>query len=165
MHVDGKTAEGRTGALRPLRACPTTFASSDVGIGAVAITPAAVVEWLTCGAEIAVAFRLIREPLWAVERAVLPVDTVARSYVGSDVPIRQPLQELSVPVRRIRRHRVWLPSLPLRETCEHVLRGNGLLAHARCRRLHAHDHAAGIVDQIVVVVTEASRGSTLSRLG
>src|SRR5438309_1206795 len=49
MHVDGKTAEGRAGALRPLRACPTTFAGSDVGIGAVAITPAAVVEWLPCG--------------------------------------------------------------------------------------------------------------------
>ena len=60
MHVDGKTAEGR-GALRPLRACPTTFAVSDVGIGAVAITPATVVEWLTCGAEIAFAFRLISE--------------------------------------------------------------------------------------------------------
>ena len=34
--------------------------------------------------------------------------------------IRQPLQELPVPVGRVGRHRFWLSSLPLRETSEHV---------------------------------------------
>src|SRR6266851_663281 len=111
MHVDGKAAECRAGALRSLRAGTTPFAGSDVGIGAVTNTPAAVVELLSCRAAIAVAFRLISKTLWAVERAVLSVDTVAGSHVGSDVPIRQPLQKLPVPVRRIRRDRVWRSSL------------------------------------------------------
>ena len=97
MHVDGKTAEGRARALWPLRARAAPFAGSDVDISAIAITPAAVVEWLTCGAEIAVALWLIGEPLRAVERAVLSVNTVARSHVGSDVPIRQPLQKFPCP--------------------------------------------------------------------
>jgi hypothetical protein len=49
MHVDGKTAECCAGALRSLRARPTTFAGSDVGVGAIPSTPAAVVELLPCG--------------------------------------------------------------------------------------------------------------------
>src|ERR1035438_1519070 len=102
MHVDGKTAEGCAGALRSLRACPTTFAGSDVGIGAISSAPAAVVELLTGGAEIAVAFRLIGKPLRAVERAVLSVDTVPRAHIRSDVPLQQPLQKLAIAVGGIR---------------------------------------------------------------
>ena len=102
---------------------------------------AAVVELLPGGTAIAVAFGLIRETLGTVERAVLSVDTVAGSHIGSDAPIRQPLQELPVPVGRVGRHRFWLSSLPLRETGEHVLRGHRFLTHPRRRRLHSHDHA------------------------
>ena len=40
-----------------------------------------------------------------------------------------------------------------------------LLAHARCRRLHAYDRATAIVHQIVVVVTQPSRSSALVRIG
>jgi hypothetical protein len=69
------------------------------------------------------------------------VDTVARPHVRSDLPIRQPVQELPVPVGRIGRHRFWLSSLPLRETCEHVLRGHRFLADARRRGLHSYNHA------------------------
>jgi hypothetical protein len=101
-HVNGKTAEGRARALWPLRARATPFAGSDVDIGAVAITPTAVVELLTCGAAIAVAFRLISEPLRAVERAVFFVDAIAGSHVSSDAPIRQPLQELPVGLPSLR---------------------------------------------------------------
>ena len=42
--------------------------------------------------------------------------------------------------------------------------GHRLLTQARCRRLHAYDHATLIVDQIVVVVTEASWRATLGLL-
>jgi hypothetical protein len=67
MHVDGKTAEGGACALRSLRARTTTFAGSDVDVGTIPSAPAAIVEWLPCGAKIAVTFRLIGEPLGAVE--------------------------------------------------------------------------------------------------
>jgi hypothetical protein len=66
-----------------------------------------IVEGLACGTDIAVAFGLVSKPLRAVVRAVLSVDTVAGSHIRSDAPIRQPLQELSVPVRRVGRHRFW----------------------------------------------------------
>src|ERR1700675_2064812 len=59
-----------------------------------------------------------------VERAVLSVDTVAGSHIGRDASIRQPLQELPVPVGRVGRYLFWLSSLPLPETGEHVLRGH-----------------------------------------
>src|SRR5271157_5778153 len=130
MHVDGKTAEGCASALRSLRTRPTTFAGSDIGIGTILGAPATVVELLACGAEIAVAFRLIGEPLGTVERTVLSVDTVASPHIRSDAPIRQPLQELPVPVGGVGRHRFWFPSLPLGETSDHVLCGHGFLAHA-----------------------------------
>src|SRR5580704_1650317 len=170
MHVDGKTADGCAGALWPLRTWPTTLAGSDVDIGAVAITPTAVVELLTCGTAIAVAFRLTGEPLRAVERAVLSVDTIAGSHVSSDAPIRQPLQELPVAIRCVSRQRFRCSALPLRETCEHVLGGHRLLTHPCCCRLDTHDHAALIVHQIVIVITQpggrpAFRGISRVRIG
>ena len=103
-----------------------------------------------------------------VERAVLSVDTVAGSHIGRDAPLRQPLQELPVPVRCIRGHRFRRSSSPVRETSEHVLCGDRLLTHASGGRLHTHDHATVVVDQIVVVVPQSGRSSTLggvSRIG
>ena len=67
-------------------------------MSAVPSAPPAVVELLACRTEVAVAFRLICKTLGAVERAVLSVDAVAGSHVGSDAPIRQPLQELPVSI-------------------------------------------------------------------
>src|SRR6058998_2399279 len=99
--------------------------------------------------------------MFAVERAVLSVDPVAGSHIGRDAPIRQPLQELPVPVRRVGRYRFWLSSLPLREASEHVLRGHRFLTHPCCRRLYSHDYATVVVDQIVVVVPQPSRRATL----
>src|SRR5260370_619884 len=69
VQMDDKTPEGCTGALRSQRARPTTFAGPNIGIGAVAMTSAAVVEGLTCGTDIAIAFGLISKPLGTVERA------------------------------------------------------------------------------------------------
>src|SRR5258708_23373514 len=145
--MDDKTPQGCTGALRSQRARPTTFAGPNIGIGAVAMTSAAVVEGLTCGTDIAIAFGQISKPLGTVERAVLSVNTVAGSHIMRDAPIRQPLQELPVPARRVCRHRFWLSPLPVRETREHVLRGHVFLAHSRRPCLHSHDHAALIVDE------------------
>src|SRR5262249_27413765 len=115
-----------------------------------------VVQLLPGRTTIAVAFRLISKTLGAVEGAVLALDTVAGSHIRDDAPIRQPLQKLSVPVGRVSRYRFGLSSLPLRKTGEHVLCGHRLLTHPGGRRLHPHDHATLVVDQIVVVVSQAS---------
>jgi hypothetical protein len=44
---------------------------------------------------------------------------------------------------------------------DHVLRGYRLLAQSSRSGLHAHDHAALIVHQIVVVITQPGRRATL----
>src|SRR3989449_11771554 len=121
MHVDGKTAEGCASALRSLRAGTTTFAGSDVGIGAISSAPAAVVEWLTGGAEIAVAFRLIGKPPRAVERAVLFVGNVPRAHIGGDVPVPQPLQKIAIAVGGIRGPPTRVPALSPRGNRRHFL--------------------------------------------
>jgi hypothetical protein len=111
------------GALRFLRTCPTTLAAADIGVLAVANIQADIVKLFSRRKAIAIAFGLIGEPLGTVERTVLSVDTVAGSHITSDAPIRQPVQELPVPVGRVGRYRFWFSILPLRETSEHVLRG------------------------------------------
>src|SRR6266853_1373746 len=163
--VDNKTPKGGTGAVWSLRASPTTFAGSDVGVGTVPMTSAAVVQWLACVTDITVALGLIREPLWTVERTVLSVDTVASPHIRSDAAVHQPLQELPISVCGIGSHRFWFSSLPLRETGEHVLRGDGFLAHARRRGLYSHNHAALIVHEIVVVIPQPSRRAALGGVG
>jgi hypothetical protein len=92
MLVDDQTPEGGTGAVWSERARTTTLAGPYVGIGTVPMTKAAVIEGLACGTDITVAFGLIGEALGTVEWAVLSVDTVAGSHIGSDAPICQPLQ-------------------------------------------------------------------------
>jgi hypothetical protein len=77
------------------------------------------------------------------------------------LPLRQPLRELPVPVRGVSRYRFWLSFLPLRETREHVLCGHRFLTHWCSRCSYPHDYAAVVVDQIVVVVSQPSRGTTL----
>ena len=126
----------------------------------VPVTSATVVQGLARGADVAIVFGFVGETIRAVERAVLSVDTVASSHIGSDAPIRQPLQELPIPIRRVGRHRFWRSSLPLRETDEHVLRGHGFLTQARRRGLPSHNHAAVVIHQVVVVITEACRRAT-----
>src|SRR5271163_5037236 len=123
-------------------------------MGAVPLVAATIVQLLPRRTAIAVAFGLIREPLGSVERAVLSVDAVTGSHIRSDAPVRQPLQELPVSVRRVGGYRVWLSSLPLRETSEHVLRGHRFLTHPCGRRLYSHDYATVVVDQIVVVIPQ-----------
>src|SRR5262249_57212801 len=107
-----------------------TFASPNVSVGPVPQAAATIVQLLPCGTEIAVAFRLIRKMLGTEERAPLSVDTVASSHVRGDIPIGQPLQKLSVPIRAIGCHRFRLSSLPVRQACDHVLRRDRLLTHA-----------------------------------
>src|SRR4029077_3598853 len=138
-----------------------TFAGPDVGIGAVPHAAATIIKLLPRRTAIAVAFGLIREPVGTEEWAVLSVDTVTGSHIGRDTPIRQPLQELPVPVRRVGRNRFCLSSLPLGEASEHVLRGHRFLTHPCCRRLYSHDYATVVVDPIVVVVPQPSRRSAL----
>ena len=53
----------------------------------------------------------------------------------------------------------------MRETGEHVFRSYSLLAQSRRRGLHSHDHTAWVIHEVVVVVTQASRRSTIGGLG
>src|SRR2546429_9768707 len=65
----------------------------------------------------------------------------------------------------IRHYRGRFSSLVCGKTSDHVLGRHRLLAHARRRRLHPHDHTTVIVHQVVVVVTHPSRSSALGRIG
>src|ERR1700737_806200 len=165
IHVNGEILISPTGGLAFLRTCPTTFAAADIGVSAVANIQADIVELFPRRTAIAIAVGLIREPLGTVERAVLSVDTVAGSHIGRDAPIRQPLQELPVPIGRVGRYRFLVSFLPLRETSEHVLRGYRFLTHPCCRRLYSDDHATVVVDQIVVVVPQSGRCPPLGGVG
>src|SRR5215813_11136561 len=136
----------KAGAVRFERAPNATFASSNVNLGPVPQAAATIVQLFPCGTEIAIAFRLIRKTIGTVERAVLPMNTVAGSHVGGDVPLGQPLQKLSVPVGGVGGHRFCLSSLPVCEPCDHALCRHRLLTHPCCRRLHSHDYATGVVD-------------------
>src|SRR5579859_484124 len=113
VHVDGKKAKHSAGALGFERTRSATFAGPDVGIGAVPHAAATIVQLLSRGTAIAVAFGLIRETLGTEEWAVLSVDAVAGPHIMSDAPLRQPVQKLPVPVGRVGGHRFWSLSLPL----------------------------------------------------
>src|ERR1035437_2531326 len=131
-------------------------------MGSIANVEPHIVQLLSCRTTVGVALGLISKSLRAIAGIVLSQSTVASAHVGSDVPIRQPLQKLPVPVGRVGRPRFWFSSLPLRETGKHVLGGHRLLTHACCGGLHSHDHATMVVDQIVVVVSQPSRRAALS---
>ena len=68
MHVDGKILQRRGCALRFLRARPTPLAGPDIDVGTVPSIVSAVVEWLACGTEVAVAFGKIGKTLGTIER-------------------------------------------------------------------------------------------------
>src|SRR6202043_352180 len=114
-------------------------------MGSIANVEPHVVQLLSCRTTVGVALGLISKSLRAIAGIVLSQSTVAGSHVGSDVPIRQPLQKLAVAIRRVGRHRFWFSSLPLRETAEHVLRGYRFLTHACCCCLYSHDDATVVV--------------------
>ena len=147
------------------RTCTTTFAGSNVVEGAIPIHAPPIVERLASRTDIAIVFGLISETLRTEEWAPPSVDTVTGPHIRGDVPIQQPLQELPVPIRRVSGDGLRSSSLPRGETCEHVLGGHRLLTHARRRRLHTHDHATVVIDQVVVVVTEPGGRAALGRIG
>ena len=104
IHVDGKIAKRPAGALRFECTRAASFARPDVGISAIPLVTAAVVENLARGTDIAIVLGLVPEMLGTKKRAVLSVDAVAGPHVGSYAAIGQPLQELPVPIRGIGRH-------------------------------------------------------------
>src|ERR1039457_5627717 len=161
MDVDGEILVLARGALRLLRTRTATLAASDVGVGSIPHIQTDEVECLASRTEVAVGFGKIGEAVGTVERAVLAQSAVPRAHIGSDVPLQQPLQKLAIAVGGIGGHRLRFPSLPLGETSDHVLCGHGFLAHAGRRPLYPHDHTAGIVDQVVVVVPQPSRRASL----
>src|SRR5262244_826031 len=161
LHVDGTKPERSVRALRLQGTLTATLASPNVSVGPVPQITTTIIQLLPCRTDIAMTFRLISKTLGTIEAAVLPMNTVAGSHVGGNIPIRQPLQKLSVPIGGIGGHRFCLSSLPVREPCDHLLCRHRLLTHACGCGLHADDHATMVVHQIVVVVAEASRRSTL----
>src|SRR5215468_4521693 len=109
------------------------------------------------GRHSSVALGLIGKSVRTIAGVVLSQSTVSRAHIGRDAAIQQPWQKLPIAVGRIGCDGCWLPSLPLNKTGEHVLCRDRLLAHACRRRLHTHDHATVVVDQIVVVVRQSCR--------
>src|SRR5450432_1367885 len=81
-------------------------------MGTIANVQADVVQLLSGRTTVAVARGQKGKPLRAIAGIVLSQSTVSRAHVGCDAPIRQPLQELPVPVGRISRHRIGGSSLP-----------------------------------------------------
>ena len=75
------------GPLRFLRAPTATFARPDVDMGTLPSIVSAVVELLSGGAQVAVAFGKIRETLGTVERAVLAQGAVPRAHIRCDPPL------------------------------------------------------------------------------
>jgi len=84
----------------------------------IAMASATVVERLPRRTDVAIMLRFVGKTLRTIKRAVLAVDTVASAHVGRDVPIREPLQELSVAIGRVRRHRVRFSLLPACKTSQ-----------------------------------------------
>jgi hypothetical protein len=124
IHVDSQIFISSTRASCFLRAGSATFGAANVSVSTIANIQPNVVELFPSRTAIAVAFWLIGKTLRSVEGAVLALRTLSRPHVSGDFPLCQPLQKLSVPVRRVGRHRFWRSSLPLRETGEHDLRGS-----------------------------------------
>src|ERR1700690_2979382 len=99
--MDDQASKSRTRALRSEVARAAPFACPDVSPSVIAMTSAAVVQGLTGRADIAIVFRFVSETLGAEKWTPLSADTVTGPHVGSDAPIRQPSQELPVPVRGV----------------------------------------------------------------
>src|SRR5262249_33946231 len=110
------------------------------------MNPTTIIQRLAGGADVAIVFGLIRKTLGTKERAVLAVNAVPGAHIRSDVPIRQPFQNLPVAISRVRPHGFWRSPLPLREAAQHLFCGHGLLTHPGSGRLYSHDYATVIVD-------------------
>src|SRR6476660_3339405 len=165
LHVDRKIFVSSTRALGVLRAGPTTCGAVHVRVSTIANIQANVVELFSRRTAITVVCRLIGKTLRSIEGTVLALSILPRPHVRSDFPLGQPLQKLPVPIGSVGPHRFWLSSLPLRKTGEHVLRGHRFLTQPCCRGLHSHDYATVVIDQIVVVVTQPGRRTTLGGVG
>jgi len=152
IHVDGEEAKCSSGALRLQRAWSTLGTSPDVSKRAVPDIASAVIQLLTCWAEIAVALRLVCEALRAEQRTPCPSHSIAHGHVWRNLSVHQPLQQLTIAVAGIGNDGLRILTPPLAEASDHLLGSSGFLAEAGTRRLHADDDATVIIYQVVVVI-------------
>src|SRR5258707_14926223 len=165
MDVNGEIFISSRRTLRFLWARSAAFGAADIGMGTIANVQADIVQLLSCRTTVAVALGLIGKSLGAIAGVVLSQSTVARAHVRRDAAIQQPLQKLPIAIGGIGCYRRWLSPLPLHKVGDHVLCRDRLLTHACRRGLDSNDHATVIVDQVVIVVPQASRGATLGGVG
>src|SRR5260370_35286609 len=126
-------------------------------------TLAAVVEWLACRTEIAGAFGKIRETLGTVERDVLAQSAVGVRIYGVmlrsiDHCRNSPLPYVASATKRalvLATWRIW-------RSCLGQPPSPGSCAPPS---LDSHNHTTLIVDQVIVVLTQPGRSSTLGRVG
>src|SRR5260370_2407372 len=130
---------------------------------AVPLVAAAVVQLLACWADVAVAVRYIRKALRAIEGTPRSPDSIPRPHVRCNLPVHQPLQNLTIAIACIGSDGLRFPFLPLCEACDHILRGSRFLAQASACRLHAHNDAAVVINQVVVVIPHACRRAAFGR--
>src|SRR5215469_2371907 len=130
VHVDGKEAKCSSGALRFQRTRTAFVASPDVSKRPVPIIATAVVQLLACWAEVAIAFRLVGKALRTKERTPCSSNRIPRGHVRCNLPVHQPLQQLTVAIAGIGSDGLRILTLPLGEASDHLLGSSGFLAQA-----------------------------------
>ena len=98
-----------------------------------------------------------REIAPGIAGVVLSPRTVSRAHVRRDAAIQPPLQKLPIAIGCIGCDGGWLSSWSLDKADDYVLCSDRLLTQAGGCRWYTHDHATGIVHQIVVVVAQPGR--------
>jgi len=128
--VDGKIPERSGRALGSLLTRPALLARSDIAERTIPLVAAAIVQLLTCWADVAVAIRHVGKALRTIEGAPRSPNSIPGGHVRRDLPVHQPLQKLTIAIACIGSDGLRLPALPLDEASDHVLCGSRLLAQA-----------------------------------
>src|ERR1700730_10673255 len=165
VHVDSKIPERSSRALGSLLARTALLARSYIAERAVPLVASAVVQLLASRADVTVALRQVVKGLCTIEGAPRSPDSIPGGHVRRDLPVHQPLQELTVAIARIGSDGLRFPALPLGEASDHVPGGPRLLTQASACCLDAHDDAAVVVNQVIVVITHARRRPAFCRIG
>src|ERR1700730_3249187 len=95
VHVDRKIPERSASALRSLLARTALPARSYIAERAVPLVASAVVQLLACRADVAVAIRQVGKGLRTIEGTPRSPDSIPGGHVRRDLPVHQPLQELT----------------------------------------------------------------------
>src|SRR5437773_2809436 len=132
-------------AARALRLLPTSSTALNrrvVPVRTVPFVNTHVVQWLACGAQIAVFFRHVRELLDPVSIRGR-VRTFLHPNVRRNPTIIEPLQQFAVALGGVRGQRLRKIAVTFAIAFDHVAGRYALLTQSRRRSLYTHDDATG----------------------